>query len=85
MGGNANVGGNGGERKKADGRGTTGGFLLSSGEVAGADQSASLQKDKFRQVCFKVLEKQNWKAQISSHYNEKQRRSNNLHQSSKRE
>lgn len=48
MGGNANVGGNGGERKKADRRGTTGGFLLSSGEVAGADQSATLQKDKFR-------------------------------------
>ena len=41
------MGGNGGERKKADGRGTTGGFLLSSGEVAGADQSASLQKDKW--------------------------------------
>lgn len=48
MGGNANVGGNGGERKKADRRGTTGGFLLSSGEVAGADQSATLKKDKFR-------------------------------------
>ena len=47
------------------------GSCLAREKWAGADQSATLQKDKFRQVCFKVLEKQNCNAKISSHYNEK--------------
>lgn len=50
------------------------GSCLAWEKWAGTDQSATLQKDKFRQVCFKVLEKQNWNAKISSHYNEKKKK-----------
>lgn len=70
--------------RRQTGGGLQEGFLLSSGEVAGADQVQHCRKINSDRCVSKVLEKQNWKAQISSHYNEKQRRSNNLHQSSKR-